>query len=76
MQGMQMLGRVNRDDRAFIAAGLAIMVGIGGPFGPPDALSQIPLWPRLVVRQSVVSGGLKVVILHALLGRESQVKAG
>ena len=74
MQGVQMLGRVNWDDRAFIAAGLAIMVGIGGLFVPPDALNQMPLWLRLVVQQPVISGGLNVVILHALLGRESQVK--
>lgn len=73
MQGVQMLGRVNWDDRAFIAAGLAIMVGIGGLFVPPDALNQMPLWLRLVVQQPVISGGLTVVILYALLGRE---KAG
>ncbi|HEX3972597.1 MAG TPA: solute carrier family 23 protein, partial [Stellaceae bacterium] len=71
MHGVQMLGRVNWDDRAFIAAGLAIMVGIGGLFVPPDALAQMPLWLRLLVQQPVISGGLTVVILHALLGRET-----
>jgi xanthine/uracil permease len=74
MQGVQMLGRVNWDDRAFIAAGLAIMVGIGGLFVPPDALAQMPLWLRLLVQQPVISGGLTVVILYALLGREKPAK--
>ena len=76
MQGVQMLGRVNWDDRAFIAAGLAIMVGIDGLFVPPDALNQLPLWLRLVVQQPVISGGVTVVILHALLGREKRGKQG
>jgi xanthine/uracil permease len=74
MQGVQMLGRVNWDDRAFIAAGLAIMVGIGGLFVPPGALAQMPLWLRLLVQQPVISGGLTVVILYALLGREKPAK--
>ena len=76
MQGVQMLGRVNWNDRAFIAAGLATMVGICGLFVPSDALNQMPLWMRLLVPQLVISGGLTVVILYAVLGREKQVKEG
>jgi hypothetical protein len=36
----------------------------------------MPLWLRLVVQQPVISGGLTVVILHALLGRENLAKEG
>jgi xanthine/uracil permease len=70
MQGVQMLGRVNWDDRAFIAAGLAILVGLSGLFVTPEALAPMPLWIRLLVQQPVISGGLTVVILYALLGSD------
>jgi xanthine/uracil permease len=52
------------------------MVGIGGLFVTPDVLGHMPLWLRLLVQQPVISGGLTVVILYALLGREKPVKEG
>jgi xanthine/uracil permease len=70
MQGVQMLGRVKWDDRAFMAAGLAILIGLSGLFVLPEALAPMPLWLRLLVQQPVISGGLTVVILYALLGSE------
>jgi xanthine/uracil permease len=74
MQGVQMLGRVNWDDRAFIAAGLAILIGLSGLFVTPEALAPMPLWLRLLVQQPVIAGGLTVVILHALLGEDEPAR--
>jgi hypothetical protein len=34
----------------------------------------MPLWLRLLVQQPVISGGLTVVILYALRGREKPAK--
>lgn len=67
MQGVQMLAKVDWDDRTFIAAGLALLIGLGGMFISPAALQAIPLTARLLLQQPVISGGLTLVILHALL---------
>jgi xanthine/uracil permease len=72
MQGVQMLGKVDWDDRAFIAAGLALLIGLSGLFITPEALAPMPLWIRLLVQQPVISGGSTVVILYALLGAKRQ----
>jgi xanthine/uracil permease len=77
MHGVQMLGKVDWDDRKFIAAGLALLVGLGGMFVSPQALAAIPLLARLFIQQPVISGGLTLVILHSLLcsDRTSQPRA-
>jgi xanthine/uracil permease len=67
MHGVQMLGRVEWDDRKFIVAGLAMLVGLGGLFVAPETLQAMPLMVRLVIQQPVISGGLTLVILHSLL---------
>jgi xanthine/uracil permease len=53
-----------------MAAGLAILIGLSGLFVSPEALAPMPLWLRLLVQQPVISGGLTVVILYALLGSD------
>ena len=67
MHGVQMLSTVEWDDRQFAAAGLAILVGLGGLFVSPEALQTMPLMAKLLVQQPVISGGLTLVILHSLL---------
>ncbi len=67
MHGVQMLGRVDWNDRTLIVAGLAVLVGLGGLFVSPDALQAMPLTVKLLVQQPVISGGLTLVILHSLL---------
>ncbi|HVB56176.1 MAG TPA: solute carrier family 23 protein [Candidatus Acidoferrales bacterium] len=67
MHGVQMLAKVEWDDRKFIVAGLAVLVGLGGMFVSPQALASMPLMVRLFVEQPVISGGLILVILHSLL---------
>jgi xanthine/uracil permease len=67
MHGVHMLATVEWDDRKLIAAGLALLVGLGGLFIAPDVLQAMPLTVRLLIQQPVISGGLTLVILYALL---------
>lgn len=75
MHGVQMLGRVQWDDRKFIVAGMAMLVGLGGLFVAPETLQAMPLMARLVIQQPVISGGLTLVILHSLLCSTSEMQA-
>ena len=70
MHGVQMLAKVEWDERKFIVAGLAMLVGLGGMFVSPQALAAMPLLARLFIQQPVISGGLTLVILHSLLCRD------
>lgn len=67
MHGVHMLASVQWDDRKLIAAGLAMLVGLGGLFIAPDVMQAMPLMLRLLVQQPVISGGLTLVILYTLL---------
>lgn len=67
MHGVQMLSKVEWDDRQYAAAGLAVLVGLGGLFVSPEVLQAMPLAAKLIVQQPVISGGLTLVILHSLL---------
>jgi xanthine/uracil permease len=67
MHGIHMLATVEWDDRNLVAAGLAMLIGLGGLFVSPDVMRAMPLMVRLVLDQPVISGGLTVVILYSLL---------
>jgi len=67
MHGVQMLSNVDWNDRQLAAAGLAVLVGLGGLFVSPEVLQTMPLVARLFVQQPVISGGLTLVVLHSLL---------
>jgi xanthine/uracil permease len=76
MHGIEMLSRVAWDERLFIAAGLAMLVALGGVFLSPEVLARMPLLMKLVITQPVVSGGLTLVVLHALLCRTPAAERG
>jgi xanthine/uracil permease len=67
MHGVQMLAKVDWDDRKFIVAGLALLVGLGGMFVSPQTLAPMPLVVRLFIQQPVIAGGLTLVVLHSVL---------
>jgi xanthine/uracil permease len=69
MHGVHMLANVDWDDRKFVVAGLALLVGLGGLFVSSEVLQTMPLMVRLIVQQPVISGGLTMVILHSVLCR-------
>jgi xanthine/uracil permease len=67
MHGVQMLSNVEWDERKFVVAGLALLVGLGGLFISPEVLQSMSLIVRLIVQQPVISGGLTLVALHSIL---------
>src|ERR1700687_93744 len=67
MHGVHMLANVEWDDRKFMVAGLALLVGLGSLCVSPEVLQTMPLMVRLVVQQPVISGGLTLVLLHSIL---------
>ncbi len=74
MHGVHILAAVTWDDRHLIAGGLAFLVGLGGLFVTPDALAAMPLMLQLLLKQPVISGGVTLVVLHALLCAKSEAK--
>lgn len=67
MHGVHILAQVEWDDRRLIATGLSFLIGLGGLFVSPDVTHAMPLMLQLVLQQPVISGGLTLVVLHALL---------
>src|SRR6202044_3010906 len=67
MHGVHILAQVDWDDRKLICTGLAFLVGLGGLFIAPDVMHTMPLTLQLVLQQPVISGGITLVVLHALL---------
>jgi xanthine/uracil permease len=67
MHGVQMLSKVEWNDRQYAVTGLALLVGLGGLFVSPETLQTMPLMARLFVQQPVISGGLTLVVLHSFL---------
>jgi len=76
MHGVQILATVDWDDRKFIVAGLAVLVGLGGMFVSPQTLAAMPLLARLFIEQPVISGGFTLVILHSLLCSQTISQSG
>jgi xanthine/uracil permease len=70
MHGVHMLSGVAWDDRKLMVAGLAMLIGLGGLFISPDVMGTMPVLVRLLVQQPVISGGVTLVVLYALLCAE------
>ena len=76
MHGMQTLSRVPWNDRTLIAGGLALLIALGGILVPQDTLQTLPSLARLLLQQPIISGGMTLLLLTALLGDgNSQAKA-
>ncbi len=63
------LAPVEWDETNLIIAGFALLLGIGGLFVAGDTLQGLPLVVRLLLRQAVVTGGIPLIVLHALLAK-------
>ncbi len=74
MHGISMLVKVEWNDRLLMSAGLAMLIGLGGLFMDPTAVAEMPLLVQLLLKQPVISGGVVLVVLHALLCRTEQEK--
>ncbi len=69
VHGINILIKVEWNDRSRMIAGLALLVGLSSLFVGPDVLSTMPLTLQLIVKQPIISGGLILVVLYALLCR-------
>ena len=67
MHGVHMLANVDWDDRKFMVAGLALLVGAGRAVRLARSFGADAAAMKLIMPQPVISGGLTLVVLHALL---------
>jgi xanthine/uracil permease len=75
VHGIAILARVEWDDRNLIIAGFGLLMGLGALFVPPEASQHLPLVVQLMLRQSLVIGGIPLILLHVLLCRSSAAEA-
>ena len=68
VHGIGILGRVEWNDRSLVIAGFGLLMGLGALFVPPETTRELPLVVQLLLRQSVVIGGIPLILLHVLLG--------
>jgi len=69
VHGISLLANVEWNDRNLIIAGASLMIGLGGMFVSPGVLAEFPLAVQLVIKQAAVTGGITMLVLHALLNR-------
>jgi xanthine/uracil permease len=70
IHAIQHLAPVEWSDRNLIIAGFSLLLGIGGLFVAGEAYQALPLLVRLLLKQAVVTGGIPLIVLHALLNRD------
>lgn len=69
VHGIHLLAGVEWNDRNLIVAGASLMIGLGGMFVSPEVIEQLPLAVQLILKQAAVTGGITMLVLHALLNR-------
>ncbi len=67
VHAIHILAHVEWDDRNLVVAGAALMIGLGGLFVTPETARLMPLAVQLILKQSAVTGGVTLLVLHALL---------
>jgi xanthine/uracil permease len=63
------LAPVEWDETNLVIAGFSLLLGIGGLFVGGETLAHLPLVVRLLLRQAAVTGGVPLILLHAILNR-------
>jgi len=69
VHGIHLLANVEWNDRNLIVAGAALMTGLGGMFVSPEVMAELPLPVQLILKQAAVTGGITMLVLHAILNR-------
>lgn len=67
VHGVSLLADVAWNDRNLIVAGAALMIGLGGMFISPEVMAELPFAVQLILKQAAVTGGITMLVLHALL---------
>jgi hypothetical protein len=64
---------VEWNERTLISGGLALLIALGGILVSADTMQTLPFFARLLMEQPIISGGLTLIILSALLGATAPV---
>jgi xanthine/uracil permease len=75
VHGVEMLAKVEWDNRSLAINGFSLMIGFGCLFIEPKTLAALPLTVSLMLRQPIIVGVLSLLVLGAVLpGRARRSK--
>jgi xanthine/uracil permease len=67
VHGVEMLAKVDWDQRSLSIAGFTLMLGFGSLFVEPKTLAAMPLFVSLLLRQPIIVGVFSLLVLTAIL---------
>jgi xanthine/uracil permease len=67
VHGVEMLAKVDWDERSLAIAGFTLMLGFGSLFVEPKTLAAMPLSVSLLLRQPIIVGVFSLLVLSAIL---------
>ena len=70
VHAIQHLAPVEWNDKNLIIAGFSLLLGLGGLFVTGPAYEALPLLVRMLLKQAVVTGGIPLIVMHAILNRD------
>ena len=77
VHGVELLSKVEWDERSLAIAGFTLMLGFGALFVEPKTLAAMPLVVSLILRQPIILGVFSLLILTAILpGARRTARAG
>ncbi len=67
VHGVELLAKVDWDERSLAIAGFTLMLGFGSLFVEPKTLAAMPLFVSLLLRQPIIVGVFSLLLLTAVL---------
>jgi xanthine/uracil permease len=67
VHGVELLAKVDWDDRSLAIAGFSLMLGFGSLFLEPKTLAAMPQFVSLLLRQPIIVGTTSLLLLTAIL---------
>ena len=67
VHGVELLSKVEWDERSLAIAGFTLMLGFGALFVDPKTLAAMPLFVSLMLRQPIIVGVFSLLTLTAIL---------
>lgn len=67
VHGVEMLAKVDWDERSLAIAGFTLMLGFGSLFVEPKTLAAMPLFVSLLLRQPIIVGVFSLLVLSLIL---------
>jgi len=76
VHGVELLAKVEWDERSLAIAGFSLMLGFGSLFVEPETLKAMPLFIRLLLGQPIIVGVFSVLFLTAVLPGAKRITKG